>query len=85
LQAAVRSGSYLFFKPDYEAAPVHIASGSAALAYSLYAGRRYGYEANFDGTFQPSNISYVVLGTTMMFVGWLGELPRLSQEAADSR
>ena len=60
-------------KVNKESGPVHTSSGAAALAYSLYIGKRKGFDTNFDQVFRPSNISNVVLGTTMLWFGWLGE------------
>jgi Amt family ammonium transporter len=51
--------------------PVHISSGTAALAISIYLGKRRGY-----GTprlaYKPHNSSYVVLGTVFLWFGWFG-------------
>ncbi|KAG8739834.1 hypothetical protein FRC10_005064 [Ceratobasidium sp. 414] len=51
--------------------PVHISSGAAALAISVYLGRRHGY-----GTprlaYKPHNSTYVVLGTALLWFGWFG-------------
>ena len=47
--------------------PVHIASGSAALAYSLMLRTRTG-ELNYP----PHNASHIVLGTVLLWVGWFG-------------
>ena len=50
--------------------PVHISSGCAALAYSYALGKRLGY-----GTVavdRPHNITYVALGTALLWAGWLG-------------
>lgn len=49
--------------------PVHIASGSAALAFSLVLGRRNGVGRD---EFKPHNITYVALGTTFLWFGWFG-------------
>ncbi|QRV97155.1 ammonium transporter [Ceratobasidium sp. AG-Ba] len=51
--------------------PVHITSGSAALAISLYLGRRHGYGTR-RLAYQPHNSSYVVLGTVFLWFGWFG-------------
>lgn len=51
--------------------PVHISSGTAALAISIFLGERRGY-----GTprlaYKPHNSSYVVLGTAFLWFGWFG-------------
>lgn len=52
--------------------PVHISSGAAALAYSLMLGKRVGYESNAGMPFRPHNVTHVVLGTVMLYVGWFG-------------
>ncbi|KAI9512778.1 ammonium transporter AmtB-like domain-containing protein [Russula earlei] len=46
--------------------PVHIASGTAALAISIFLKRRHPPQA------QPHNASYVVLGTVFLWFGWFG-------------
>ncbi|KDR66239.1 hypothetical protein GALMADRAFT_162154 [Galerina marginata CBS 339.88] len=50
--------------------PVHISSGSAALAISVYLGERYGYRT--DGPFKANNTTNVVLGAVLMWFGWFG-------------
>ncbi|EHA57782.1 hypothetical protein MCOR27_003839 [Pyricularia oryzae] len=52
--------------------PVHISSGAAALAYSLMLGKRAGYDSNAGMPFRPHNVTHVVLGTVMLYVGWFG-------------
>ncbi|KAG8681746.1 hypothetical protein FRC09_017255, partial [Ceratobasidium sp. 395] len=51
--------------------PVHISSGTAALAISVYLRKRHGY-----GTprlaYKPHNSTYVVLGTVLLWFGWFG-------------
>ncbi|KAG8695143.1 hypothetical protein FRC08_008008 [Ceratobasidium sp. 394] len=51
--------------------PVHISSGTAALAISIYLGKRHGY-----GTprlaYKPHNATYVILGTVFLWFGWFG-------------
>jgi len=51
--------------------PVHISSGTAALAISIFLGKRRDY-----GTprlaYKPHNSSYVVLGTVFLWFGWFG-------------
>jgi len=46
---------------------VHISAGCAALAAALYLGKRKG-----DGTHQPANIPFVLLGTGLLWFGWFG-------------
>lgn len=51
--------------------PVHIASGSAALAYSLMLGKRRGHGTH-ELNFRPHNVTSVVIGTVFLWVGWFG-------------
>jgi len=51
--------------------PVHISSGTAALAISLYLGKRRGYGTE-RLAFKPHNTTYVVLGTVFLWFGWFG-------------
>lgn len=51
--------------------PVHISSGTAALAISLYLGRRRGYGTD-RLAYKPHNTTYVVLGTVFLWFGWFG-------------
>lgn len=49
---------------------VHISAGCAALAGSIYLGRR---KAHIEGeNHSPVNIPYVLLGTGMLWFGWFG-------------
>lgn len=51
--------------------PVHISSGTAALAYSLMLGSRSGKrERKLE--FRSHNIPHIVLGTVFLWVGWFG-------------
>jgi ammonium transporter, Amt family len=50
---------------------VHISSGSAALAISIFLGQRHGFGTELVG-YKPHNTSYVVLGTALMWFGWFG-------------
>jgi Amt family ammonium transporter len=52
--------------------PVHISSGAAALAYSIMLGKRQGYHDKYGMPYRPHNITYVVIGTVFMWVGWFG-------------
>jgi Amt family ammonium transporter len=51
--------------------PIEICSGITGLVISYYLGKRRGY-----GTerllFKPHNVSHVVLGTSLLWFGWLG-------------
>ncbi|MCJ1394029.1 ammonium transporter Amt1 [Xylographa bjoerkii] len=51
--------------------PVHISSGSAALAYSLMLGKRRGFRTQ-ELNFRPHNVTHVVIGTVFLWVGWFG-------------
>nr|AGM18797.1 high-affinity ammonium transporter [Peltigera malacea] len=51
--------------------PVHIASGSAALAYSLMLGKRRGHKTH-ELNFRPHNVTQVIIGTVFLWVGWFG-------------
>ena len=51
--------------------PVHISSGTAALAISLYLGKRRGYGTE-KLAYKPQNTSYVILGTALLWFGWFG-------------
>ncbi|ETW76197.1 ammonium transporter [Heterobasidion irregulare TC 32-1] len=51
--------------------PVHISSGTAALAISVYLGKRRGYGTE-RLAYKPHNTSYVVLGTVFLWFGWFG-------------
>ncbi|KAF8661215.1 hypothetical protein AX16_001495 [Volvariella volvacea WC 439] len=51
--------------------PVHIASGTAALAISVYLGKRRGYGTQ-RLAYKPHNTTYVILGTVFLWFGWFG-------------
>lgn len=51
--------------------PVHISSGTAALAMSIYLGKRRGYGTE-RLAYKPHNTSFVVLGTVFLWFGWFG-------------
>ncbi|KAF8327995.1 ammonium transporter [Amanita rubescens] len=51
--------------------PVHISSGTAALAISIYLGKRRGYGTD-RLAYRPQNVSYVILGTVFLWFGWFG-------------
>lgn len=50
---------------------MHIASGSAALAYSLMLGKRRGHGTH-ELNYRPHNVTSVVIGTVFLWVGWFG-------------
>ncbi|KAF7562194.1 hypothetical protein G7046_g1950 [Stylonectria norvegica] len=51
--------------------PVHIASGSAALAYSVMLGKRRGHGTH-ELNYRPHNVTHIVIGTVFLWVGWFG-------------
>ncbi len=52
--------------------PVHISSGTAALAISIFLGRRNGYGTE-QLAYRPSQlVAYVILGTVFLWFGWFG-------------
>ncbi|KAG5652697.1 hypothetical protein H0H81_004082 [Sphagnurus paluster] len=51
--------------------PVHISSGTAALAISIFLGKRKGY-GTMRLAYKPHNTTYVVLGTVFLWFGWFG-------------
>jgi len=51
--------------------PVHISSGTAALAMSIYLGKRRGYGTE-RLAYRPHNTSFVILGTVFLWFGWFG-------------
>lgn len=51
--------------------PVHITSGTAALAISVYLGKRRGWGTE-RLAYKPHNSTYVVLGTVFLWFGWFG-------------
>jgi Amt family ammonium transporter len=51
--------------------PVHISSGTAALAISIFLGRRKGYGTEVLA-YRPHNVSYCILGTMLLWFGWFG-------------
>jgi ammonium transporter, Amt family len=52
--------------------PVHMSSGMAALAYSMMLGKRQGYKKHHGLPYRPHNVTYVVMGTVFLWVGWFG-------------
>ncbi|KAK4174230.1 ammonium transporter AmtB-like domain-containing protein [Triangularia setosa] len=51
--------------------PVHIASGAAALAYSMMLGKRRGHGTH-ELNYRPHNVTHIVIGTIFLWVGWFG-------------
>jgi Amt family ammonium transporter len=51
--------------------PVHIASGTAALAYSFMLGKRRGHGTH-ELNYRPHNVTHIVIGTVFLWVGWFG-------------
>jgi len=51
--------------------PVHISSGTAALAISFYLKKRRGY-GTAALAYVPHNTTYVVVGTVFLWFGWFG-------------
>ncbi|KXS95142.1 hypothetical protein AC578_5116 [Pseudocercospora eumusae] len=51
--------------------PVHISSGTAALAYSYILGKRTGHGTNALN-YRPHNVTHIVIGTVFLWVGWFG-------------
>jgi len=51
--------------------PVHIASGAAALAYSMMLGKRRGHGTH-ELNYRPHNVTHIVVGTVFLWVGWFG-------------
>ena len=49
--------------------PVEIGSAMSALAYSMVLGRR---QEKMMLNFRPHNVSFVLLGTVLLWFGWLG-------------
>lgn len=49
---------------------VHISAGFAALAGALLLGKRNSY--SLDGSHEPANVPFVLLGTGMLWFGWFG-------------
>lgn len=66
-------GIFDFISPASTTYPiaVHISSGAAALAISIYLGKRRGYGTE-RLAYKPHNTSYVILGTALLWFGWFG-------------
>lgn len=64
--------SYLMGGLDFAGGtPVHVSSGTAALAIALYLGKRRGYGTE-RLAYKPHNTFFVVLGTIFLWMGWFG-------------
>jgi len=48
---------------------IHVNAGAAALAAAWLYGRRKGYGSE---AMEPSNVTYIVLGTALLWFGWFG-------------
>lgn len=48
---------------------VHISSGVSGLVLAIILGKRIGYE---QANYKPHNITYVVLGASLLWFGWFG-------------
>ncbi len=48
---------------------IHVNAGAAALAAAILYGRRKGYGRE---PMEPSNVTYIVLGTAILWFGWFG-------------
>ncbi|WFD32211.1 hypothetical protein MSPP1_003254 [Malassezia sp. CBS 17886] len=51
--------------------PVHISSGVGSLVVSIFLGRRRGYGTELLA-YRPYNVTHVVLGTVLLWFGWMG-------------
>src|ERR1700722_1573754 len=51
--------------------PVHVSSGTAALAISIYLRPRLGYGTE-RLAYKPNHTAFICLGTAMMWFGWFG-------------
>lgn len=51
--------------------PIEICSGVTGLVYSLYLGKRRGFGTE-RLAYKPHNISHIFIGTSFLWVGWLG-------------
>lgn len=50
--------------------PVHIASGTAALAFSCVLGKRTGHNTQAL-SYRPHDVTHIVIGTVFLWVGWV--------------
>ncbi|BGO96242.1 hypothetical protein NBRC10512_002114 [Rhodotorula toruloides] len=51
--------------------PIEICSGVTGLVYSIFLGKRRGFGTHIL-SFKPHNVSFVIQGTILLWVGWLG-------------
>lgn len=51
--------------------PVEVCSGITGLVISYYLGKRHGYGTD-RLLFKPHNVSHIVLGTVLLWFGWIG-------------
>lgn len=51
--------------------PIEICSGVTGLVYSLFLGKRRGFGTSIL-SFKPHNVSFVIQGTVLLWVGWIG-------------
>lgn len=66
----VNGWGYKFGVMDYAGGgPVEIGSGLSALAYSMVLGKR---QEKMMLNFRPHNVSFILLGTILLWFGWLG-------------
>lgn len=69
---ASQGWSYVMGTLDFAGGgPVHISSGTGALAYSIWLGKRKGYGTTALA-YKPQNTTHVVLGTVLLWFGWFG-------------
>jgi len=62
--------AFKFVVMDYAGGgPVEIGSGMSALAYSMVLGKR---QEKMMLNFRPHNVSFILLGTVLLWFGWLG-------------
>lgn len=51
---------------------VHINAGVSALMMAVLLGRRKGWNIQGEAPITPHNIPFVVIGTALLWMGWLG-------------
>ncbi|GEM11871.1 ammonium transmembrane transporter [Rhodotorula toruloides] len=51
--------------------PIEICSGVTGLVYSIFLGKRRGFGTHIL-SFKPHNVSFVIQGTILLWVGWIG-------------
>lgn len=57
--------------PQLTSSAVHITSGTASLAWSIYLGKRRGYGTS-KLAYRPHSVSHIILGTCLIWFGWFG-------------